>query len=154
MLQELKARESQLIIYYENVMRECKYGEQEKRDYNPQFSRRLFNICSIYGWSDRQGLYNLRLDNEQRAYEKGHMFTDEYFERQLENIREILWERPGHLCRSRRLTTADPTFAGPIWTGSGFMSGGQGVRLCMDWQANSAPFGLIIKQKPFSFIDS
>ena len=41
------------------------------------------------GWSDCQGLYNPRLDDGQRAPEKGHMFTDEYFERQLENIREI-----------------------------------------------------------------
>ena len=29
------------------------------------------------------------MDDGQRTPEKGHMFTDEYFERQLENIREI-----------------------------------------------------------------
>lgn len=41
------------------------------------------------GWTDCKGLYNSRLDDGQRTPEKGHMFTDEYFERQLENIREI-----------------------------------------------------------------
>lgn len=42
------------------------------------------------GRSDCQGLYNSRMDDGQRAPEKrAYVLTDEYFERQLENIREI-----------------------------------------------------------------
>ena len=41
------------------------------------------------GRADYQGLYDSRLDDGLRVPEKGHMFTDEYSERQLENIREI-----------------------------------------------------------------
>ena len=41
------------------------------------------------GWTDCQRPYYSGLDDGCQSSEKGHMFTDEYFERQLQQIREI-----------------------------------------------------------------